>query len=153
MRACAFFSPSLDPILDGGKGHKDPVVAPQVPTRWAVGQTVFDHEADRQIDYPVGILTARRGQIREVGAQVLATLRTGMLGRGHQQIPRTPQIEMPHIMQCPMRLLVPIGRVTTTWARLPEVVATVWRVAGKFVRKYTLRHYPFFFKEIQAKSA
>src|SRR5262249_53555089 len=36
----------------------------------------------------------------------------------------------------PMRLLVPIGRVTTTWARLPEVVATVdddlglWQVCG-----------------------
>src|SRR6266487_370950 len=26
------------------------------------------------------------------------------------------------------------------------------RVAGKYVRKYTLRHYSFFFKEIQAKS-
>src|SRR5215467_10090999 len=28
-------------------------------------------------------------------------------------------------MQLPMRLLVPIGRVTTTRARLPDVVATV----------------------------
>src|SRR5262249_27422246 len=91
---------------------------------------VLDHEPHRQIDHPVGILTARRGQSREVGAQVRATLRTGMLGRGHQQLPRTPQIEMPHIMQCPMRLLVPIGRVPTTWARLPEVVATVGDALG-----------------------
>src|SRR5262245_23933564 len=125
MRACAFFSPSLDPILDGGKGHKDPVVAPQVPTRWAVGQTVFDHEADRQIDHPVGILTARWGQIREVGAKVLATLRTVMLGIGHQQITRTPHIEIPQIMQRPMRLLVPIGLVPTARTRVPYVVATV----------------------------
>src|SRR5215470_788386 len=28
-------------------------------------------------------------------------------------------------MERPLKLLVPIGRVTTTWARLPEVVATV----------------------------
>src|SRR5262249_32263484 len=125
MRACAFFSPSLDPMLDGGKGHKDPVVAPQVPTRWAVGQTVFDHEAARQLDHPVGILTARWSQIREVGAQVLATLRTVMLGIGHQQIARTPHVEIAQIMECPMRLLVPIGRVTTTRAWLPEVIATV----------------------------
>src|SRR5215468_4210 len=48
-----------------------------------------------------------------------------MLGIGHQQIPRTPQVEIPQIMERPMRLLVSIGRVTTTWARLPEVVATV----------------------------
>src|SRR5262249_41833118 len=44
---------------------------------------------------------------------------------GHQQITRTPHIEVPHIMERPMRLLVSIGRMTTTWARLPEVVATV----------------------------
>src|SRR5438132_9600106 len=39
-------------------------------------------------------------------------------------------------MQRPMRLLVPIGQVTTTRARLPDVVATVgdelglWQVCG-----------------------
>src|SRR4029450_1505006 len=125
MRACAFFPPSLDPVLDRGKRNENPVVAPQVPTCRAVGQTVFDHDADRQIDHPVGILTARRGQVREVGAKVLATLRTVMLGIGHQQIPRTPRVEIPQIMERPMRLLVPTGRVTTTRARLPEVVATV----------------------------
>src|SRR4029434_7586834 len=90
MRACAFFPPSLDPVLNGRKGHKDAMVAPQVPTRRAVGQAVLDHEPHRQIDYPVGILTARRGQIREVGAKGLATLRTVMLGIGHTQITRTP---------------------------------------------------------------
>src|SRR6266516_1725432 len=70
-------------------------------------------------------MTARRGQIREVGAKVRATLRTVMLCIGHKQITRTPPIEIPQIMQRPMRLLVPIGRVTTMRARLPEVVATV----------------------------
>jgi hypothetical protein len=79
MRVCAFFPPSLDPVLDRGKGDKDAVVAPQVPTRWAVGQTVFDHDADRQIDHAVRVVTARWRQIREVGAKVLATLRTVML--------------------------------------------------------------------------
>jgi len=47
MRACAFFSPRLDPMLDRRKGHKDAVVAPEVPTRWAVGQAVLDHEPYR----------------------------------------------------------------------------------------------------------
>src|SRR5262249_51730974 len=125
MRTCAFFSPSLDPVLDGGKGHEHAVVAPQVPTRRAVGHTVFDHDADRQIDHPVGILTAGWRQVREVGAKVLATLRTVMLGIRDEQITRTPEVEIPHIMQRPMRLLVPIGRVTTMRARLPDVVATV----------------------------
>src|SRR5215831_12423197 len=59
-----------------------------------------------------------------------------VLGIGHQQITRTPEVQIPQIMERPMRLLVPIGRVTTTRARLPEVVATVgddlglWQVGG-----------------------
>src|SRR5215471_2804587 len=136
MRACAFFSPSLDPVLDRGKRDKDAVVAPEVPTRGPVGQAVFDHEPYRQINHAVGVLAAGWRQIREVGAKVLATLRTVMLGIGHKQITRTPHVEIPQIMECPMRLLVPIGRVTTTRARLPEVVATVgddlglWQVCG-----------------------
>src|ERR687888_1124923 len=113
MRACAFFPPCLDPVLERGKGHEHAVVAPQVPTRRAVGQTVFDPDADRQSDHPVGIMTAQWGQIREVGAKVLATLRTVMLGIGHQQITRTPHGEIPQVVQRPMSLLVPIGRMTT----------------------------------------
>src|SRR2546423_1626606 len=101
------------------------MVTPQVPTRRAVGQAVLDHEPHREVHHAMGVLTPGWGEIREVGAEVLATLRTVMLGIGHKQIPRTPHIEMPQIMQRPTGLLVPIGRVTTTWARLPDVVATV----------------------------
>jgi len=111
MRACAFFSPSLDPVLNRGEGDKDAVVAPQVPTRWAVGHAVLNHEPHRQIG--------------EVGTKVLATLSTVMLGIGHQQITRTPHVEIPQVMERPMRLLVPIGRVPTTRARLSEVIAAV----------------------------
>ena len=42
IRAWAFFSPRLDPVLDRGKRDKDAVVAPEVPARWPVGQAVFD---------------------------------------------------------------------------------------------------------------
>ena len=99
--------------------------APQVPTRWAVGQAVLNHEPHRQSDHAVGILTARGRQSGEVGAKGLATLRTVRLGIGHQQLPRTPYVEIPQIMERPMRLLVPIGRVTTTRTRVPYVVTTV----------------------------
>src|SRR5215475_12394478 len=124
-RACVFFSPSLDPVLDRGKRDKDAVVSPEVPTRGPVGQAVFDHQPYRQINHAVGVLTARWCQIGEVRAKVLATLRTVMLGIGHQQITRTPHIEIPQIMQRPMRLLVPIGLVPTARTRVPYVVATV----------------------------
>src|SRR6266568_4823235 len=136
MRPCAFFSPSLDPVLDRRKRDKDTMVAPEVPACRAVGQAIFDHQPYRQINHAVGVLTAGWRQGREVGAKVLATLRTVMLGIDHKQITRTPQVEIPQIMERPMRLPVPIGRVTTTRARLPEVVATVgddlglWQVCG-----------------------
>src|SRR5712691_2571617 len=79
MRACAFFSPRLDPVLDRREGHKDAVVAPQVPTRRAVGQAVLDHQAHRQIHHAVRVLTAGWRQIRQVSMEVLMTFRTIML--------------------------------------------------------------------------
>jgi len=95
MRACAFFSPSLNPVLDRGTGDKDAVVAPQVPTRWAVGQAVLDHNPHRQIDYAVGVVTARWRQISEIGVEVLAAFRTVMLRIRHHESPRTPHVEIP----------------------------------------------------------
>ena len=109
MRACAFFSPSLDPVLDRRKGDKDAVVSPQVPTRRAVGQAVLDHEPYRQINHAVGVLTARWRQIGEVRVKVLATLRTVVLRIGDHEITWTPQVEIPQVVQRPLELLVPIG--------------------------------------------
>src|SRR5215467_1720251 len=131
MRACAFFPPSLDPVLDRGKRDKNTMVAPQVPTRWAVGQAVLDHEPDRQINHPMGILTAGWRQIREVGVKVLATLRTVMLRIRDHEIPWTPEVEIAQVVQRPLKLLVPIGGVTTAGTWLPLVIATIgddlWR--------------------------
>src|SRR5919201_1893819 len=131
MRPCAFFPPRLDPVLDRGKRDKDAVVAPQVPTRGPIGQAVLDHQPYRQSNHAVRILTAGWRQIREVGAKVRATLRTVMLGIRDEQIPRTPHVEIAHIVERPMRLLVPIGRVPTARTRLPDIVATVGDDLGR----------------------
>src|SRR5215470_7187203 len=130
MCACAFFSPSLDPVLERGKRDKDPVVAPEMPAGGTVRQASLDHEPHSEVHHAVGVLTARWCQIGEVRAKVLATRRTVMLRIGDHKITRTPQIEIPQVVQRSMALLVPIGRVTTTRARLPEVVATVWDELG-----------------------
>jgi len=94
MRACAFFSPRLAPVLDRSTRDKDAVVAPEVPTRGPVGQAVFDHQPYRQINHAVGVLTTGWRQVREGGAKVLATLRTVMLRIRDHEIPRTPQVEI-----------------------------------------------------------
>src|SRR2546427_10816364 len=125
MRACAFFPPRLDPVLDRGKGHKDPVVSPQVPAGRTVGQAVLHHQPHRQIDHAMGVVTARWCQIGQVRIEVHATLGAVMLRIRDDQITRTPQVEIAQVVQRPMRLLVPRGRVTTARTRLPNVVATL----------------------------
>jgi hypothetical protein len=109
MRACAFFPPSLDPVLHGRKGHKDTMVAPQVPTRWAVGQAILDHEPHGQVHHAVGVLSAGWGEIGKVCVKVLLTFRTVMLRIRDDEITRTPQVEIAQVVQRPLGLLVPIG--------------------------------------------
>src|SRR5918997_5613428 len=102
-----------------------------MPTGWAIGQTIFDHDPHRQIDHPLGIVTARWRQIRQIVVEVLATLRTVMLRIRDDQITWTPQVDIAQVVQRPMRLLVPVGRVTTARTQLPDVVATVGDDLGR----------------------
>jgi len=137
MRVCAFFSPSLHPMLDRGKGDKDAVVPPQVPAGGTGGQAIFDDKSHRQIDHAMGVLTPRWCQIREVRIEVLLTFRTVTLRIGDHEIPRTPHVEIPQVMQRPLGLLVPIGCVTTAWTWGPLVIATIgddlwrWQVCSR----------------------
>src|SRR5215471_15632919 len=137
MRACAFFPPSLDPVLNGRKRHKDAMVAPQVPTRWAVGQAILDHEPHRQVHHAVGVLTTGRGEIGEVRIKVLPTLRAVVLRIGDDEIAWTPEVEIAQVVQRPLKLLVPIGGVPAAWTRLPLVRATIgddlwrWQVCNR----------------------
>src|SRR5215468_5673634 len=79
----------------------------------------------------MGVLSAGWCQIREVGVKVLATLRTVVLRIGDHEIPRTPQVEIPQVVQRPLVLLVPISLVPTPRTRLARVGATgrddLWR--------------------------
>src|SRR5215510_16059889 len=56
--------------------------------------------------------------------EVLAAFRTVVLRIRDREIPRTPQVEIAQVVQRPLVLLVPIGRVTTTRTRLAHVGAT-----------------------------
>ena len=94
MRTCAFFPPSLDPVLDRRKRDKDAVVAPEVPAGGTVRQAVFDHQPYRQIHHAVGVLSTGWRQVREVRVKVFATLRTVMLRIRDHEITRTPQVEI-----------------------------------------------------------
>ena len=61
----------------------------------------------------------------------LAALRTVVLRIRDHEIPWTPYVEIPHVVQRPLIWLVPLGLVTTTRTRLAPVGATgrdnLWR--------------------------
>src|SRR5262249_55147608 len=119
------FSPRLAPVLDRGKGHKHAVVSPQMPAGRPVGQASLNHQPDRQIDPTMGVVTARRCQIGQVRIEVLATLGAVMLRIDDHKMTRTRQVEVAQVVQCPLRLFVPISRMTTTRTYVPYVVATI----------------------------
>src|SRR5882672_7317642 len=95
----AFFPPSLHPVLEGGIGHKHPVVTPQMPTGRFIGEAVLDHQAYRQADAPMRVLALGRRQGRGIGVAILTARAAGMLRVGQRDIPRTPRDEFPDIVQ------------------------------------------------------
>jgi hypothetical protein len=132
-----FFPPRLDPVLDRGTRDNDTVIAPEVPTRGPVGPAVLDHQPYRQSNHAVGVRTAGGRQIGEVRVKVLATLRTGVLRRGDHQITRTPQVEIPSVVERPIERFIPVSLVIAARTRLTLVGTTVsddlwwWQVCNR----------------------
>ena len=62
-----FFPPGrLDPVLEGGVGDEDPVVAPPVPAGGLVGQAVFGDQTDGPLLDAAGVPAVRQGQLGDV---------------------------------------------------------------------------------------
>ena len=70
MVSIFFFPGRLDPVLDGGAGDEDAVVAPEVPGGRLVGQAVLGDQADGQILDAAGVLALGPGQVGQVGGEV-----------------------------------------------------------------------------------
>ena len=110
------FFPRLCPILDGGKGHKHAVITPQVPARGAVGQAIFDHQAHRHVDDPMGVVTAGRRHIAEIDVEVLPARRAVVRRVSHPKINRTSGGQIAQVVQSPLSAFVAIGQMVTSWA-------------------------------------
>jgi len=65
------------------------MIAPQVPASGAIGQAIFNHQAHRQLDHPMGVVPPGRGHIAEIDVEMLPALRA-VVGRvSHEKINRT----------------------------------------------------------------
>jgi hypothetical protein len=76
----------LDPVLDGGEGDEDPVVAPEVPAGGLVGQAVFGDQADSPLLDTARVLTVRQSQVGNITGEAAATAGAAMAGEGDDQI-------------------------------------------------------------------
>jgi hypothetical protein len=89
--AATFFFPGrLDPVLDGGEGDKDAVIAPQVPTGTLVGQTIFTHQSNGQILDTSSVEALGQSQIRHRCGEATSAVGTPMSRKGNEQIDGLP---------------------------------------------------------------
>src|SRR3989442_3948195 len=99
MLAIFFFPSRLDPVLDGGVGDEDAVVAPQVPTGGLVGQTVLGHQADSQLLNAAGVQAFGQSQVGPIDAEVATAVGAAMLGIGNNQLDRTVRARVAQVVQ------------------------------------------------------
>jgi hypothetical protein len=59
-----------------------------MPAGGAVGQAIFNHQAHRQLDHPMGVVTTGWRHIAEIDVEVLPALRAVVRRVGHQKINR-----------------------------------------------------------------
>jgi hypothetical protein len=94
-----FFPGGLDPVLDGGVGDEDAVVAPQVPTGSLVGQAVFGHQTDSHPLDAAGVQALGQGQVRQVDAEAATAVGAAMLGVGDNKVDRAARVGVAQIVQ------------------------------------------------------
>ena len=99
MAARSFFPRGLDPVLDGGVGDEDAVVAPPVPAGGLVGQAVLGHQADGQPLDAAGVQALGQGQVGQIGAKAATAVGAAMLGVGDDKIDRTVRARVAQIVQ------------------------------------------------------
>src|SRR5947209_3398644 len=99
MLSSFFFPGRLDPILDGGPGHEDAVVAPQVPTGGLVGQAVFGHQADSHSLNAACVQAFGQGQVGQIDAEVATAVGAAMFGVADNKINRAARVGVAQVVQ------------------------------------------------------
>jgi hypothetical protein len=78
MQSIFFFPSRLDPVLDGGVGDEDAVIAPQVPTGNLVGQAIFGDQTDSPLLDTASVSAVRQSQVGEIDGKATATVEAAM---------------------------------------------------------------------------
>src|SRR6266487_2732443 len=86
MLSTFFFPSRLNPVLDGGPGDEDAVIAPQVPTGDLVGQAVLGDETDGALLNTAGVAAVRQSQVGKITGEAAATGEAAMAGESDNQV-------------------------------------------------------------------
>ena len=86
MAAPHFFPRRLDPVLDGGVGDEDAVVAPQVPTGGLVGQAIFSDQTDGLLLDAASVLAVGQSQVGNITGEATAAVEAAMAGESDNQV-------------------------------------------------------------------
>ena len=124
IRATAFFSPGLHPVLDGGEGDEDPMVSPEVPTGGLIGQAVLHDQPNGQRHDPMGIEGLGRGQVGHVGGEIVAALSAVMLGIGELDVAGPAPQRVAEIMQGAGKDPIPGAGLAASRTRPMLVIST-----------------------------
>ena len=112
-------------MLDRGKGHKDAVIAPQVPTGGSVGQALFYDHTHGQVDHPIRIMTAGRGQVGEIDVEMLMTVGTIVRRVGHHKVNRATGASIAKVVHGALVRCVARGEMATSGAGGLLMVPTI----------------------------
>src|SRR3954465_15666249 len=124
MLSTFFFPSRLDPVLDGGVGDEDAVIAPQVPTGGLVGQAIFGDQTDGPLLNATRVLAVGQGQVGNITGEATATAEAAMAGERDHQVNGAFGPRITEVMEGTAAHGVAAGTVATARAGPRRPVAT-----------------------------
>jgi hypothetical protein len=88
--------------LDGGEGHEDTVIAPEVPAGGLIRQAILHDEPHGQGNDAMGVMGFGQGIVGHVRVEVLPTTRASMLRVDDEDIAWTTEHQVANVMQNPL---------------------------------------------------
>jgi hypothetical protein len=123
MVARSFFPRGLNPVLDGGVGDEDFVVAPEVPGSGPVRQAVLDDQAYSPLLHAAGVQALGQGQVGQIHGETAATAEATMPREGNNHIDGLLGPGVAEVMQGPSDHSVTTGAADAARAAPRRVVA------------------------------
>lgn len=123
----AFFSPGLNPVLDGSERDEHAVVSPEMPTGRTIRQTILHDQPHCQRDDAMCVMTLGERQLGRIRVKVALTFAAIVLRVSETNVPRASADQIPHVVQRPFETPFAITATLAFRARPVRKVAAACR--------------------------